>query len=211
VSQQFDGKHLGISLPSLRIDSFSIDLMDLLRGSRHGGFTLAPEAATEQMRNIINKPLSTEKLLDTVHQIYSRGWTTIKLYFMIGHPDETLEDVKAIANLCKSVLANGHKVIGHRAKLNIGVSTFIPKPHTPFQWVVCDAVEQIKAKQDLLKQELRHRDIKLSWTCPDVTMLEAFLSRRQTVVGCNLLSMAKWGEIRCLAGSFSIRCVDESV
>jgi radical SAM family uncharacterized protein len=177
VTEKFCGKHLGISLPSLRIDSFSVEIMDLLKDSRHGGFTLAPEAASEHMRNIINKPVSTAQLLETAHQIYSRGWTTIKLYFMIGHPEETLDDVKAIAELCKAVLAEGHKVIGGRAKLNAGVSTFIPKPHTPFQWVSCDSVEQIEAKQGLLKQELRHHDIKLTWTGPKVTLLEAWLSR----------------------------------
>jgi radical SAM superfamily enzyme YgiQ (UPF0313 family) len=177
ITNKYCAKHLGISLPSLRIESFSVDLMDLLKDSRHGGFTLAPEAATEHMRNIINKPLSTEQLLEIAHQIYSRGWTTIKLYFMIGHPDETLDDVRAIVDLCKLVLAEGHRTIGHRAKLNLGVSTFIPKPHTPFQWVACDTVEQIQAKQTLLKQGLRHKDIKLTWTNPEATMLEAWLSR----------------------------------
>jgi radical SAM family uncharacterized protein len=177
ITAKYSRQHLGISLPSLRIASFSVDLMDLLKESRHGGFTLAPEAATEHMRNIINKPLTTEQLLETSHQIYSRGWTTIKLYFMIGHPDETIEDVKAIASLCKAVFAEGHKAIGHRAKLNVGVSTFIPKPHTPFQWVSCDTMEQIRSKQALLKQELCHRDIKLTWTEPEVTLLEAWLSR----------------------------------
>ncbi|MFZ2095130.1 MAG: TIGR03960 family B12-binding radical SAM protein, partial [Anaerolineales bacterium] len=170
ITQQYGTQHLGISLPSLRIASFSVDLMDLLRESRHGGFTLAPEAATEHMRNIINKPLSTQQLLETSRQIYARGWTTIKLYFMIGHPDETLEDVKAIADLCQAVLAEGRQAIGHRAKLNVGVSTFIPKPHTPFQWVACDSSEQILAKQALLKQELRQRDIKLTWTSPELTL-----------------------------------------
>jgi radical SAM family uncharacterized protein len=177
IKEKYRGKHLGISLPSLRIESFSVDLMNLLQESRHGGFTLAPEAATEHMRNIINKPVSTDQLLQTAREIYSRGWTTIKLYFMIGHPEESLEDVRAISELCKQVLAEGHKTIGHRAKLNLGVSTFIPKPHTPFQWVECDTEEQIRAKQALLKQELRHRDIKLTWTDPEVTMLEAWLSR----------------------------------
>jgi radical SAM family uncharacterized protein len=177
ITTKYSSRHLGISLPSLRIASFSVDLMDLLKGSRHGGFTLAPEAATEQMRNIINKPLSTEQLLETAHQIYSRGWVTIKLYFMIGHPAETLEDVRAIADLCKAVLAEGYQVIGHRARLNVGLSTFIPKPHTPFQWEPCDSVEQIRAKQTLLKQELRHRDINLTWTNPEITLLEAWLSR----------------------------------
>jgi radical SAM superfamily enzyme YgiQ (UPF0313 family) len=94
VHQRFGDEHLSVSLPSLRIESVSVDLMDALKGGRKGGFTLAPEAATEKMRQIINKPVSTERLLETAREIYSRGWTTIKLYFMIGHPSETLEDVR---------------------------------------------------------------------------------------------------------------------
>ncbi|MCH7494404.1 B12-binding domain-containing radical SAM protein, partial [bacterium] len=95
------------------------------------------------MREIINKPVSSEQLLQTAREIYSRGWRTIKLYFMIGHPVETLEDVQAIADLSKAVLAEGHKVLGNRANLNVGVSTFIPKPHTPFQWSPTDSRAQI--------------------------------------------------------------------
>ena len=177
VSTHFAGKNLGISLPSLRIESFSIELMDALRASRRGGFTLAPEAATERMREIINKPVSTQQLLETTRAIYARGYTTIKLYFMIGHPSETIEDVQAIADLCNTVLREGRQVIGRRARLNAGVSTFVPKPHTPFQWVPCDTVEQIQAKQALLKRELRDRDIKLTWSKPEDTLLEAWLSR----------------------------------
>jgi radical SAM family uncharacterized protein len=177
VSQRFEGQNLSISLPSLRIESFSVDLMDALKDARRGGFTLAPEAATERMREIINKPVSTAQLLDTAHAIFSRGWTTIKLYFMIGHPSETLEDVQAIAELCKSVLAVGRKAIGKRAQVNAGVSTFVPKPHTPFQWVSCDRVEQILAKQALLKRALRGPGLKLTWNNPEDTLLEAWLSR----------------------------------
>ena len=177
VSTNFHDAHLNISLPSLRIESFSIELMEKLRGSRHGGFTLAPEAATERMREIINKPISTQQLLDTTRAIYSRGWTTIKLYFMIGHPSETIEDVQAIADLCKQVLSEGRKVIGKKTQLHAGVSTFVPKPHTPFQWVPCDSLEQIQAKQALLKRELRQKNIKLTWTAPYDTLLEAWLSR----------------------------------
>ena len=177
VSQRFSDQHLSISLPSLRIESFSIDLMEKLRGNRYGGFTLAPEAATERMREIINKPISTQQLLETTQAIYSHGWTTIKLYFMIGHPSETIEDVQAIVDLCKSVLAEGQKIIGKKAKLNVGVSNFVPKPHTPFQWVPCDTKEQIEAKQRLLKDQLRSKYIKLSWTHPHDTLLEAWLSR----------------------------------
>jgi radical SAM family uncharacterized protein len=177
VGQKFAGKHLGISLPSLRIESTSVELMEALMDSRRGGFTLAPEAATERMRQIINKPVSTAQLLEVAHEIYSRGWTTIKLYFMIGHPSETLEDVQAIADLCKAVLAEGRKAMGNRAQVHAGVSTFVPKPHTPFQWVACDTKDQILAKQAILKRELRGKNFSLTWTKPEDTMLEAWLSR----------------------------------
>jgi radical SAM family uncharacterized protein len=177
VSERFSGRHLSISLPSLRIESFSVDLMEALKENRRSGFTLAPEAATERMREIINKPVSTQQLLDTAQEIYSHGYTTIKLYFMIGHPSENLEDVQAIADLCKAVLAQGRKVIGNRAQVNVGVSTFVPKPHTPFQWVACDTREQILAKQALLKKQLRGPGLKVSWNPPEDTLLEAWLSR----------------------------------
>src|SRR5215208_3269012 len=178
VGEKFGGTHLKISLPSLRIESVSIDLMEKLKDSRSGGFTLAPEAATERMRRIINKFIPDEEIINTTREIYRRGWTTIKLYFMIGHPSETLEDVQAIADLCKRVLAEGRKVIGMRAKLHAGVSTFVPKSQTPFQWVSCDTLEQIEAKQALLKRELlRDKNIKLSWTRGKDTFLESWLSR----------------------------------
>jgi radical SAM family uncharacterized protein len=178
VGEKFGGTHLKIGLPSLRIESVSIDLMEKLKDSRSGGFTLAPEAATERMRRIINKFIPDEDILNTTREIYRRGWTTIKLYFMIGHPSETLEDVQAIADLCKKVLAEGRKVIGMKAKLNAGVSTFVPKSQTPFQWVSCDTPEQIRAKQALLRRELgRDRNIKLSLTKAEDSFLEAWLSR----------------------------------
>ncbi|MBW8012263.1 MAG: TIGR03960 family B12-binding radical SAM protein [Chloroflexi bacterium] len=177
VSEKFGERALSISLPSLRIESFSVDLMDALKETRRSGFTLAPEAATERMREVINKPVSTQQLLDTACEIYSRGWTNIKLYFMIGHPEETLEDVKAIADLCKAVLKEGEKVIGRKAKVTAGVSTFIPKPHTPFQWSPCDTEEQILAKQALLKRELRGPGLKLNWNESKETFLESSLSR----------------------------------
>ncbi len=177
VSERFGKRALSISLPSLRIESFSVELMDALKDTRRSGFTLAPEAATERMREIINKPVSTEQLLETAREIYSRGWTNIKLYFMIGHPEETLEDVLAIVELCKAVLKEGEKIIGRKAKVTAGVSTFVPKPHTPFQWSPCDTMEQITAKQDLLKREMRGPGLKLNWNEPKETMLEAVLSR----------------------------------
>jgi radical SAM family uncharacterized protein len=177
VSDRFAGQHLSTSLPSLRIESFSVDLMDALKDGRRSGFTLAPEAATERMREIINKPVTTEQLLETARAIFSRGWNNIKLYFMIGHPSETIEDVQAIADVCKAVLAEGRKLVGRRAEVTAGVSTFIPKPHTPFQWVSCDTMDAINAKQDLLKRALRGPGLKLNWNAPEDAMLEAWLSR----------------------------------
>src|SRR5215207_3794354 len=178
VGEKFGGTHLKIGLPSLRIESVSIDLMEKLKDSRSGGFTLAPEAATERMRRIINKFVPDEEVINTTREIYRRGWTTIKLYFMIGHPSETLEDVQAIADLCRRVLAEGRKVIGMKAKLNVGVSTFVPKSQTPFQWVSCDTPEQIRAKHKLLRDELmRDKNIKLSLTKAEDSFLEAWLSR----------------------------------
>jgi radical SAM family uncharacterized protein len=177
ISERFKGRKLTISLPSLRIESVSIDLMDKLRDHYSGGFTLAPEAATERMRRIINKYISDEDLIATTREAYRRGWTTIKLYFMIGHPSETLEDVQAIADLCRRVVDEGRKVAGWKIKLHVGIGTFVPKPQTPFQWVAVDTRENIVAKQAVLKRQLRDPNIKLSWTDPDDTLLEAWLSR----------------------------------
>jgi radical SAM family uncharacterized protein len=177
VGDRFASRGLSISLPSLRIESMSAALMDALKDPRRHGFTLAPEAATERMREIINKPVSTEQLLETAREIYSRGYTQIKLYFMIGHPSETMEDVEAIVDLCKKVLGEGRKLIGGRATLTAGVSTFVPKPQTPFQWVPCDTLEQIYAKQDYLRKNMVGKGLKLNWNNPKETMLEAALSR----------------------------------
>lgn len=178
ISKRFEGRKLTVALPSLRIESVSIDLMDKLKQHRSGGFTLAPEAASERMRKIINKFIPDEDIINTTRDIYTRGWTTIKLYFMIGHPSETIEDVQAIVDLSKRVLAEGRKAAGWKVKLNVGVSTFVPKPQTPFQWVSCDTRENILEKQALLKRQLlKDKNIKLSWTKPEDTLLEAWLTR----------------------------------
>jgi radical SAM family uncharacterized protein len=194
LKARFAGRHVNINLPSLRIDSFSVELMDLLQGeASRSGFTLAPEAASERMREIINKPVPTEQVLATAREIYRRGWRLVKLYFMIGHPSETLEDVQAIADLSLAVLAEGRRLIGKRASVHAGVSTFIPKPHTPFQWVPCDSLDSIRAKQDLLKRVLRGPGLKLSWTDPEETLLEAWLSRGDRRMGQVILEAWRGG------------------
>lgn len=177
IGQRFGHLGLNISLPSLRIESVSTQLMDNLGDGRRGGFTLAPEAATEKMRNIINKYVTHAELLETAREIYRRDWRTIKLYFMIGHPMEEMEDVQAIIDLCKQVLAEGRKIHGNKASLNVGVSTFIPKPHTPFQWEPMDTMEKIYAKLDLLRDEMRGQGLRLRWNDPRESVFEGFLSR----------------------------------
>jgi radical SAM family uncharacterized protein len=184
AGERFAGRHLSLSLPSLRIESLSVELMDLLQDSaRRSGFTLAPEAASERLRGIINKPVSRDQILNTAAEIFKRGWHTIKLYFMIGHPTETFEDVQAIADLSKAILARGKSALGKRARVNVSVGTFVPKTHTPFQWVACESEAQIEAKQDLLRRELRSRGLKLNWTDPKRTQLEALLSRGDRRLG----------------------------
>lgn len=176
--EQHGEKKLSIGLPSLRIESFSIDLMDLLeKGRRRSGFTFAPEAATDRMRDVINKPIASSDLLETAEEVYKRGWTTIKMYFMIGHPTQTLADVQAIADLSKEVLKVGRRVLGKKANVRIGVSTLVPKPHTPFQWAPMEHEAVIKAQIDLLKRELVGPGIHFSWNNPDETLVEAFLTR----------------------------------
>lgn len=177
-------RHLSISLPSLRIDSVSVDLMEQLQATgRRSSFTLAPEAASERVRGIINKPIPDEDLLMVVEEVYRRGWKTVKLYFMIGHPTQTLDEVAAIVDLAKRVRAVGKRVMGRKAQVNISVSTLVPKPHTPFQWVPLADESEIRAQQDYLKEHLRGPGVKLNWNRYQESLLEAVLSRGDRRLG----------------------------
>lgn len=175
--------HLTLSLPSLRLDSFSVELMDMLQRGRRSGFTFAPEAASERLRNVINKPILDEELLQVAGEVYSRGWRNIKLYFMIGLPTETEEDVEAIVDLAKRVHAIGQRYHGKRAQVRVGVSTFVPKPHTPFQWAALDRLDSLGRKIELLKRGLRGRGLILNWNDPQESLLEAALSRGDRRLG----------------------------
>ncbi len=181
-------RHLSISLPSLRIESVSVGLMEQLQATgRRSSFTFAPEAATERLRGVINKPIADQDLLDVVEEVYSRGWKTIKLYFMIGHPTQTLDDVAAIVDLAKEVRAVGRRVLGRKAQVNVSISTLVPKPHTPFQWVALADEEEIRAQQGYLKENLRGPGLKLNWNRYQETLLEAVLSRGDRRLGAAIL------------------------
>lgn len=177
-------RRLSISLPSLRIESVSVDLMEQLQATgRRSSFTFAPEAGTERLRSIINKPIPDQDLLAVAEEVYGRGWKTIKLYFMIGHPTQTLDDVAAIVDLALGVRAVGRRLMGRKAQVNVGVSTLVPKPHTPFQWVPLADEEDIRAQQAYLKEHLRGPGLKLNWNHYQETLLEAVLSRGDRRLG----------------------------
>ncbi len=183
VNREYKDAGLSLSLPSLRIESASADLLEKIGGTRRSGFTFAPEAATEKMRDLINKYVPDDQVIQTAREVYSRGWRTIKFYFMIGHPEETLEDVQAIVDLCLRTLNEGTKILGKKATLNVGVSTFIPKPHTPFQWVPQDTRASVNAKLALLKRQLRRGGMHLRWNNFDDSEFEGWLSRGDRRLG----------------------------
>lgn len=180
-------EHTNISLPSLRVDGFSEELASRLNVLRRSGLTFAPEAGTQRLRDAINKNLSEEEILDTARKAFAGGWTTVKLYFMMGLPTETLEDVAGIAALGQKIVdcyyANPNKPKGKSVTVSISVSCFVPKPFTPFQWEPQDTAEQLKEKQAHLRASLTTRKISLSWHDADVSFLEGVLARGDRRLG----------------------------
>ncbi len=183
ISERFSDDHLAVSLPALRADSFSVELAEAVARGRRTGFTFAPEAATERLRSIINKPISTDQMLGVARQVFQSGSRTVKLYFMIGLPGERMEDVQAIADLARAVRAVGRRVHGRKTNVNVSVNTFVPKPHTPLQWVGLEPISSIVEKQSLLRRQVRGGGLKLSYNDPDETLLEAALSRGDRRLG----------------------------
>ncbi|MBS2023565.1 MAG: TIGR03960 family B12-binding radical SAM protein [Deltaproteobacteria bacterium] len=152
--EEFGPENVGISLPSLRTETMTPRLAEQIGRVRKSGFTVAPEAATERMRRVINKGNAEKDLLHAVDTIFEAGWDVVKFYFMIGLPTERDEDVRAIVNLCAEALRRGRKK-NQRASINVGVSTFCPKPFTPFQWDAMIPLEETNRKHGILKDEVR--------------------------------------------------------
>ena len=180
ISDVFDraSDYVRVSIPSTRVETFNVDIADALQrgGKRGGSLTFAPEAATPRMRRVINKEISDEALLETCDMAFGKGFRTIKLYFMIGQPTETLDDARAIAHLANRVIEIGRRHHGKKAKVNVTVSTFIPKPFTPFQWFPQDAAATIRAKQAACFEIVRDRNVHLMWHDPEESQVEAFLA-----------------------------------
>jgi radical SAM family uncharacterized protein len=183
LTTRYQHPPLAISLPSLRIDSFSVELAEMFQGRRKTGLTFAPEAGSQRLRDVINKNVTEEDLLRTAEAAYASGWRRIKLYFMVGLPTETLEDVAAIADLVKKVRAVGRRHQGKRTQVNVSLGTFVPKAFTPFQWLPLADEESLEEKQGLLRRGLRGPGIGFSWQSPHTTLLEAALSRGDRRLG----------------------------
>ncbi|HZW50210.1 MAG TPA: TIGR03960 family B12-binding radical SAM protein [Bacillota bacterium] len=169
---------VGVALPSLRVDSFSVQLADKVQQVRKSGLTLAPEAGSQRLRDVINKRVSEQQILDAAGGAFDAGWSSLKLYFMLGLPSETDEDLAEIIALAQKIAAL-YRQKKRRGKLHIGisVSTFVPKPHTSFQWMGQIPVEEIKRRQYYLRSLLRDRAIELSTHDAETSVLEAVFSR----------------------------------
>ncbi len=169
--------NLTLSLPSLRLDTSSISLMESLPTRRKITLTFAPEAGSERLRRVINKSIPEEVILDTFAVAFDKGWMNLKLYFMIGLPTETVNDINSIIELVAKICRLGKKRRSRPPKVRVSVSTFVPKPHTPCQWLAQEKEERLCTKQQLLKQGLHRVGAQLSWQDPKISQLEAALSR----------------------------------
>jgi radical SAM family uncharacterized protein len=174
---------LSVTLPSLRTDAFSVELAELFQGVRRSGLTFAPEAGSQRLRDAINKKVSDADLLAACEAAYAHHWQRVKLYFMIGLPTETDEDVEAIVDLVHAVRNIGYKHHGKKAKVSVTVSTLVPKPHTPFQWEPLIDDEALQRRQGILKRGLRGWGIRFSYHDPRVSLLEAVIARGDRRLG----------------------------
>ncbi|MBI4267097.1 MAG: TIGR03960 family B12-binding radical SAM protein [Chloroflexi bacterium] len=173
---------LTVSLPSLRIDSSAVRLMGSLPTHRKTGLTFAPEAGTPRLREVINKNVTEDRLLETVTAAFERGWHSLKLYFMLGLPTETMLDIEGIARIVEKVRTSGRDA--RRApNIRVSASTFVPKPHTPFQWVAQVSEAELASRQEYLRRRMPRKGVGLSLSEPDGSRLEAALSRGDRRLG----------------------------
>ncbi|MCD7868466.1 MAG: TIGR03960 family B12-binding radical SAM protein [Clostridiales bacterium] len=201
--REFKRDGVNISLPSLRIDAFALDVMRQVQDIRKSSLTFAPEAGSQRMRDVINKGLTEEDILHGASEAFHGGWNRVKLYFMLGLPTETEEDIKGIAHLAEKIAEIYYDVPKEQrnGKVQIVVSTsfFVPKPFTPFQWAPMNTEQDFIRKAGIVKNEIRsvlnQRSIKYSWHEPDVTSLEGFLARGDRRLGPVILKAYQKGAL----------------
>lgn len=181
-----EDRKISLSLPSLRADNFSMDIMQKVQKVRKSGLTFAPEAGSQRLRDAINKNVTEEDLLNSCRVAFEGQWNSVKLYFMLGLPTETDEDVVAIAELAQKVLWTWkkHAAVKNRGvKITVSTSCFVPKPHTPFQWEAQNSIEEFERKQKLLRDSMRTKAITYNWHAPDTSFIEAVLARGDRKLG----------------------------
>ena len=186
---EFKDERVSVSLPSLRIDSFCVAIAKEVQAVRKSGLTFAPEAGSQKMRDVINKGVTEEDLMNAVGAAFESGWNSVKLYFMIGLPYETDEDVLAIADLARKVQYKYFQITGKRGcKVTVSASSFVPKPYTAFQWFAQNDLEEIRRKQFLLKDEIKkYKNITLNYHDAKTGTIEAVFARGDRRVGKALL------------------------
>lgn len=189
--EEFKGKGVNISLPSLRIDAFSLDVMGKVQDIKKSSLTFAPEAGSQRLRNVINKGLTKDVILEGAGMAFEGGWNKVKLYFMLGLPTETEEDMRAIPELANDIAVRYYEIPKDRrngkCQITISTSFFVPKPFTPFQWASMhdpeDYIGRAKIVNEAVKEQLNRKSIKYNWHEADVTVLEGVLARGDRRVG----------------------------
>ncbi|MCS7214772.1 MAG: TIGR03936 family radical SAM-associated protein [Thermodesulfovibrio sp.] len=195
LNKSFSEQGIAISLPSIRADKVTKELLQKIKFTRKTGFTIAPEAATERLRCIINKNISNEDIEKACAFLFEEGWLSIKLYFMIGLPSETDEDVEEIINLSKRIIKLAKNYTKKFVDINVTVSPFIPKPHTPFQWFGQIPFEEMREKLDFIKKSFHRSKIYYKGHVPEMSILEASISRGDEKVGEVIFRAWQKGEV----------------
>ena len=185
--EEYTPKNIGISLPSLRLDNFSMEIAEKIQQVRKSGLTFAPEAGSQRMRDVINKGISEEDLANATRKAFEMGWDSVKLYFMIGLPTERYDDLDGIADLAYGVIdtykdVNGGK-IRKKFSVTVSTSTFVPKPFTPFQWHGQDTTEEVIEKQRHLIKKLKNGNIKYNYHDSKTSLMEAVVARGDRKIG----------------------------
>mgnify|MGYP002533786782 CR=1 FL=1 len=200
--EECDKKHVNISLPSLRIDAFSLDIMQKVQDIKKSSLTFAPEAGSQRLRNVINKGLTVDNILTGSHDAFVGGWNKVKLYFMLGLPTETEEDMRAIPELANEIAALYYDTVpkeqrNGKCQITISTSFFVPKPFTPFQWATMldpsDYLARAKIVNDHVKEQLNHKSIRYNWHEADVTVLEGILARGDRKISKAILYVYEHG------------------
>jgi radical SAM family uncharacterized protein/radical SAM-linked protein len=192
LMQRYAESKIAISFPSLRVGTLTDELIEEVKKVRKTGLTLAPEAGSERLRRVINKGISEEALLADARTAYGAGWRLIKLYFMIGLPTETMDDINAIIDLGRRVKTEG-RLCGNGGEVNVSVSSFVPKAHTPFQWEPQISYEEILTKQEYLRTELKRKKLNFKWHDAPLSVVEGVFARGDRRLGKVLLEAHRLG------------------